>query len=448
VGLAARFPLRTRLTGLAAAGAALVLTVGALLLYAGLGAALSDAVTAELRVRAGDVAADPSTVPAISPSGGLMTQVVAADGAVIAPAGEEPLVTAAELERAGDGELVIDRRVETIGSNARTLIHPDEGADGVIQYVVVAGSTTSIARAREWLGLVLGVAGPLMVVAVAVTAWLLTGAALRPVRRMTRRAATISLREPDARLPEMSGRDEIAELSQTLNRMLGRIEATIAHERSFIDDASHELRTPIAVLRAELELARLQLDDDDDPVRTAAALESALEETDRLARLAEQLLVVARADAGRLVERPEPVELLDAARRGASRIRRDDLAVHVEGAEVSVFSDRLAIDQLLANLLSNAARWAAGRVQVDVRPDDGEALVRVADDGPGFGTDVLPRVFDRFGRGDPSRGRDGGGAGLGLAIVSAVVGAMGGRADVGNGEPLGGAWVEVRLPRR
>lgn len=109
-------------------------------------------------------------------------------------------------------------------------------------------------------------------------------------------------------------------------------------------------------------------------------------------------------------------------------------------------TDPFAVDQVLTNLLTNAVRWAAGRVQVDVSRDGQDAVVRVADDGPGFSTDVMPRVFDRFGRGDPSRGRGGGGAGLGLAIVSVVLAALGGRAEVGNGHPLGGAWVEVRLP--
>jgi signal transduction histidine kinase len=356
--LSARFSLRVRLTVFAAAAAAVVLTVGALLLYDGLASALDNAVTAELRVRADDVAVEVAEGAPLPTGSDLITQVLTDDGRVLEPPADPPIASAAETRAAGS-ELIVDRPIAGIGTQARLLLRSVRLGDGTSAVVAVAGSTAPIERAQDRLVVVLGAAGPVMVMVVAAMAWLLTGAALRPVARMTRRAATISLREPDARLPQPRGRDEIAQLAATLNAMLDRIAETVAHERAFIDNASHELRSPLAVLRSELELARLELNDEHDSAEMRRTLDSGLEETDRLIALTERLLVLARADAGRLVGPPEAVDLDELLCRTVDRVDAGDVGVELRRRGAVALADPLAVEQLVTNLIANAARWGA-----------------------------------------------------------------------------------------
>lgn len=313
---------------------------------------------------------------------------------------------------------------------------------------MVAGSTAPIEQAQRRLALVLGIAGPSMVVVVAATAWLLTTAALRPVARMTRRAKVLSsLHEAEDRLPQPPGRDEIAELGSTLNAMLARIEATVAQERAFIDNASHELRTPLAVLRSELELARIEVSTGPDAARTTAALDSALEETDRLVALAERLLVLAKADARRLVGPDDVVHLGDVASRVVRRVDDEGLDVQLHVGQATVRGDADALEQLLGNLVENAAHWSTGCIRLEATTSAEAVVLEVADDGPGFAPEVLDRAFDRFSRADVSRSNRTGGTGLGLAIAAAIAEASGGHIEAANeGSPLGGARVTVTLP--
>ncbi|MGV3758737.1 MAG: sensor histidine kinase [Actinomycetota bacterium] len=441
----ARFSLRSRLTLLAAGAAAVVLTITALFLYDGLFSAIDDAVTAELRIRAQDVAAEIEAGTDPTMAGALVTQVLTPDGEVLVPAGAEPLLGRSDLP-ADQSEIVMDRPVVSIGDAARVLLRRVPATDGSERVVVVAGSTRPIEQARERLVLVLGIAGPAMVLAVAGMAWLLTSAALRPVARMTHRAATLSLQEPDSRLPQPPGDDEIAALGRTLNAMLARIESTVAHERAFVDDASHELRTPLAVLRSELELARLEIAEGADRATTTAALDSALEETDRLISLANRLLVLARADAGQLVGEPQPVALAALVERLVTHASTGAPSIEVDIGDATVWGDPSAIEQILGNLLSNASRWARTKVRLDASSHAGQTTIRVADDGPGFDDQLLEHAFDRFSRAGAARASDTGGAGLGLAIVATSTAALGGHVFAGNGPPLGGACVTIVLP--
>lgn len=446
VDLASSLSLRARLTLLAAVGAGLVLPLVVGLLYGAVSDALDDAVTAELRVRAEDVAAEVGAGLRPVMNEGLVTQVLDADGSVVGSAGGEPLVGRDDLPTEAGMEVVQDRPVSSIGENARVLVRrlsPGTGGG----WVVVAGSTNPIVEVERRLAVLLGIAGPLLVLGVALTAWLLTRSALQPVQRMTRRAATLSFEKPHERLPQPPGRDELAELGRTLNAMLARIEATVAHERAFVDDASHELRTPIAVLRGELEIARLELGDGAEESGPARALDSALEETDRLARITEQLLVLARADVGRLADTRERVSLMAAAARVVDRTDAGRIQLQVTGSEVHVLADPDLVDQVLTNLVSNALRFARRVVRITIGTDDGVVVVRVDDDGPGFDAGLLDRATDRFARAGRSRTRGGGGAGLGLAIVAAIVESLDGRIQLGNDGVRGGAAVTVRIPK-
>jgi signal transduction histidine kinase len=222
--------------------------------------------------------------------------------------------------------------------------------------------------------------------------------------------------------------------------MLARLRVAFEREQAFVDDASHELRTPVAVLRGELELALASADDPDEVER---ALRSALGEAERLSRLAEDLLLLARERAGSLVLRREPVDLLDLATDEADRLGRIlRLEITVTGDPVVVAGDGDRLRQVLGNLAANSAAAGASTARVRLGTDGGAATLQFADDGPGFPPGMA--LFERFVRGD--RSRSGTGAGLGLSIVRAVVSAHGGEVAAGNGAPLGGAVVTARLP--
>lgn len=435
--------LRARLTLLLLAGTVAVFAIAVSALYVDVRAEANNAVTAELRVRAADLAANTGR-RSVGRVAGVVSQIIDANDRVVSPAGEEPLLNHGQLLQARQHELIVDGRVPDVGENARLLARPSQQASHRGWVVVAAASTSAATRAARRLALLLAVGGPLLVIAITAAGWFLAGAALRPVRRMAREAATISLIEPGRRLPQPPGNDEIAELGRTLNQMLARIEATLAHERAFVDDASHELRTPIAVLRGELELAVMDVDDHESIRR---GLQSALEETDRLARLTDGLLVLARADAGQITATVGETDVLEVATRAVERLPRvDGISVHVVGEAVTARADPSWIDEIVTNLVTNATRYAHHEVRVEVGADERAAVVRVADDGPGFPDDLLDRAFDRFTRAGTVRGRNDGGTGLGLAIVASIARALRGDARASNGAPLGGAVVEVSLP--
>jgi signal transduction histidine kinase len=220
----------------------------------------------------------------------------------------------------------------------------------------------------------------------------------------------------------------------------------MARERRFVADASHELRTPLGLLQAELELAlrrprsKEELED---------ALRSAAGEADRLARLAEDLLVLARLDEGRLPLQREalsPGELLaTVARRFEARARDEARPLSVETPPgLEVVGDRLRLEQALGNLVDNALVHGAGTVRLEAARHDGFVDLRVADEGQGFPPDFLPHAFDRFTRGSEARG--GGVSGLGLAIVQAIAEAHGGEARAANLAPHG-AVVTIAVPQ-
>lgn len=442
--LARHFSLRARLAVVTAAGAMVVLGAGALLLYRDLSNELSDAITEELAIRVDDLAIDYQDGQLTAGEGLVSTQAIDQNGDVISPPGVDRMLTTDELARASRGQIIVDRSVPGEGEHARLLARPINGPNDAMLVGVAAVSTDPLVNAHNRLTVVLAIAGPALAAAVAATAWVLAGAALRPVRQMASEAATITMAQAGRRLPQPAGDDEIAELGLTLNAMLARIEETINHERAFIDDAAHELRTPIAVLRGELELAS---HDPGDREAVAEGLASALEETDRLAHLTDDLLTLARADAGQLIPGDATTELLSATRAVVRRLpHRDNVRIEVRGEPTVIRGEQDWIHQIIMNLVANADRYAATRIVITAGRSDGHGTLRVADDGPGFPEELLPRVFDRFARGDGARGRSQGGAGLGLAIIASLAHALGGTVTATNAAPLDGACVEVELP--
>jgi two-component system, OmpR family, sensor kinase len=241
--------------------------------------------------------------------------------------------------------------------------------------------------------------------------------------------------------------DEIGRLGRTLNEMLARLEVSFKRERAFVSDASHELRTPLAILRTELELAlrgHATRDELEDAVRSAA------EETERLNQLADDLLVIARSDQGRLPVRPADIDadslLTGVAHRFSARARAERRTLRAESADgLTLTADRARLEQALANMVDNALRHGGGDVVLSAARDDGHMELHVRDHGPGFPAAFLPTAFERFSRADEARSR--GGTGLGLAITSAVARAHGGEAHASNLDG-GGAdvWLEIPHP--
>jgi len=296
-------------------------------------------------------------------------------------------------------------------------------------------------RLEEELERALTLGLPILAVAVALGGWLLTGAMFKPVRSMIVQADTISAREPGERLAISGGGAELRALAARLNAMLDRIDDAAARERAFLDDASHELRTPISIVRGELELARSRLAEGD---QLRAPLDSVLDEVERLEQLAHNLLVLARSRSGSLTAGDMPVDLetvMERAARAVSR-RAQSRAVHVRCSGNGVVNgDESALQRAVLNLLDNAVRYAAGEVTVTVTEHAASVDVTVADDGPGFDEALLPHAFDRYTR-DPDSG---GGMGLGLAITAAIVAAHGGTVSAAN-QPGRGAEVAFSLP--
>ena len=411
--------VRLRVTLAFALVMALVLGGTGLFLYLRLAADLDDAIERNLEARAG-----------VFSTGGedTIAQVLDASGRVVQTTEEapEPLLSQSEVQRALGEGLTLDAEVDD--EEVRLLATPVDG-----QVVVVGESLEDRDEAVESLGSLLLVGGPIALLLAALAGYAATAAALRPVERMRARAAAIEATDPGARLPVPDTHDEIARLGSTLNAMLDRIEAAFARERTFVADASHELRTPLAILKAELELA---LGRGRSKEELTGALRSAAEETDRLVALAEDLLVIARSDQGRLPIRREELRAGELLERVRDRHAPDaTIAAGADGLVVN--ADPLRLEQALGNLLDNARRHGGPHIELAAEPRGDTVRLHVRDDGPGVPEALA--AFERFTRGDSARGR--GGAGLGLAIVDAVARAHGGRAGAD------GADVWIELPR-
>lgn len=311
--------------------------------------------------------------------------------------------------------------------------------------VAVASSLAPRDAALDHLLAQLALSAPLALLIASGAGYILAAAALRPVDQLRRKAAQISAQTPGDRLPIPAARDEIARLSKTLNEMLERIESALTHERRLVGDASHELRTPLAMLKAELELALSR-------TRTVEELEqavrSAAQETDRLAELAEDLLLLARSDQGQVPLQREHLYLLSLLEAVRARFAAD---AEQQGREITVHclpglathADPGRLTQAVSNLVENALHYGGGTVDLAASHSNGKLEIHVTDQGPGFPPGFLDRAFERFSRADAAR--VGQGSGLGLAIVELIAVSHGGKADARNrvGE---GADVWLAIP--
>ena len=378
-------------------------------------------------------------------------RVVASDGELI---DLDPLITEGQVREVRAGRQILT-----------TVDHPQEGDELRLLAVVldideppqieledaanepqdlvavVAASLAPANEAQQALLRIYGLAALLATVAAALLGFAIARKALAPIARLTSDADDFKASDLQRRLSEPERLDEVGRLARTLNDLLDRLAGAVERERAFTADAGHELRTPLAILRTELELAR----QDGGEARIRSALDSALEECDRVSSLVEDLLVLARAEDAS--PRAHSVDLGEVARSVVTRFqsiaKRKGVQLHADGDAI-VNGDEQGLERSVSNLVDNALRHTpeGGTVSVSVAPTTYGATLRVRDTGEGVPEDDLGRLFERFYR--PDGVRAGGGAGLGLAIVASVAERHGGRVTAENCSD-GGLAVRVEL---
>ncbi|MGH3029299.1 MAG: sensor histidine kinase [Gaiellaceae bacterium] len=454
-----KLPIRLRLTLAFALAMGAVIVATGVFLHLRLASSLEEAIDEGLEVRAAELAgpvARGETGLGERPETGFVdqderfAQVIDPEGGIVDATplvAQRPLVGPDELARAASEDAFTFQRgdIPGIEGEIRLLAVPIEGRDRTLVLVVGASLEERDDALRGFLG-ELVIVGPAALVLASVLGYALATAALRPVESMRAEAAAISAAEPGRRLPLPQSRDEVHRLGDTLNAMLERLENALERERSFVSDASHELRTPLALLKTELELALRR-------PRSAAELEQAIRsaaaESDRLARLAEDLLVLARFDQGRLPLRRGPLSaaviLANVAERFRPEAENEGRSIKVDSPDgLEVVGDELRLEQAFGNLVDNALRHGRGAVLLRAVDSDGRVELHVTDEGEGFTPEFFAHAFERFSRADEAR--SGEGAGLGLAIVRVIAGAHGGSAHARNREG-GGADVWVSLAK-
>ena len=442
-----RLSLRLRITLVTAVVVAVVVALGGILILVALRAELVAAADEAVEARADEIARlaaddalprplppmhDPVTFSEVVSGGRTVT---ATDSLLGGPGFDLPEQEAGQVDVSGVPRLPLagtgPYRVAAQG------VDTPSGPMTVFVAVSIAhlDHTMAVAARIGAIGVVL------LVVVLATVTWLAIGRSLAPVEGIRARAEAITGQNLDRRVPVPDQLDEIGRLARTVNQMLGRLERSAARQRRFVADAAHELRSPIASLRVQLETAR-------DTERTAGREGDMLYETTRMEGLVDQLVVLARADADTSWLRLETVDLDDLIDSAVTSLApRDGLVIDTSAVEpVQLCGDARLLEQVVRNLVHNALGHARGTVRVSTSAaGDDLAVLIVDDDGPGVPEDRRDDIFERFVRLDVSRDRDHGGVGLGLAIVAEIVRAHGGRVHVGD-SPSGGARFVVELP--
>jgi signal transduction histidine kinase len=445
-GRLGRASVRLRTTAVAVLVVAIALLVGAFTLVALVRGSLREGLETSAEQRASALAeqVESSGLPAagspdddgdVDEPDDLVWQVMDADGTVVRSS--QPLSAPLPTEDADEARLP--------GADHPYVVETDDATtSGQVYEIAVAVSLEEVADSTAALVTPLLVGLPLVLLLVGGTTWVVASRALAPVERIRREVEQITGDRLDRRVPEPPSRDEIHRMAQTMNQMLERLEDSRDRQQQFVADASHELRSPLASIRQTAEVARAH----PGALPEGELAETVLEESARMQRLVEQLLVLTRVDEGVVTRTHHDVDLDDLALAEARRVVRSGLDVDTSGVGAGRLSgDQTSLAQVVRNLVDNAARHADESIAVAVRAvGDGVELV-VEDDGPGIPEEQRRRVFERFVRLDEARARDAGGSGLGLAIVHEIVAAHGGTVAISS-SGRGGARVVVRLPAR
>lgn len=426
--------LRARLTVVATLLLGVGIAAGAVLLVATGSRALQAAVDSGALRSANEVAAlvNARRLPDPVPEGGEGTaaiQVVDALNRVRAASGGTdrlvPVLRPSEVAAVRSGARLVVPGSRIGLSGPLRVVGVAAGPASDPQTVVVAVDFGGARSGTKVLALGIAIGAPLLLAVVALAMWWVTGRALRPVEELRRGAAGLS---GPGRLPVPPAQDEIRRLAETLNDMLGRLDAAGARQRAFVSDAAHELRSPLASARTQLEVASVV----DAGTPAGALADDVLLDVERLGKLVDDLLLLARLDEA--PRRPrEPVDLHALAGDVVARYSAARVPVVLSPCETTcvVSADPGAVRHILVNLVDNAVRHARSCVTVSAGPGS----LSVTDDGPGIPIADRDRVFDRFTRLDWDRGRDSGGAGLGLAIVRELATTHGGTVSLGDADP-------------
>lgn len=440
-----RLPLRIRLTAAYAATIAIVLAATGILIFLEFSSGFDRRTDTELEERQVTIARlaherrTPEAVVALA--GEAYVQVYRDSGPVLASSrllAQGRLLQPADIARAAQAPLVGEHPVPGTSERARVRAFAISGG----RVAAIGEPLEERAEELRGLAIILGVSLPVALLLASLAGYLVARSALRPVELMRARAATLDAGERGARLPRPGTRDELDRLAVTLNDLLDRTGDALQRERRIVGNASHELRTPISVLRTRVEVA---LRDRLDEAGLRATLEDTRADAIRLSRLADDLLVLARADQREVPLRLEPLDVHDLLEATVARHRGADVRIGeaiTGGAVVLGDPDRVA--QILDNLVANALLHGSSPVRVGARIEGRDVALTVSDHGPGLPVAFIDRAFDRFSQAAPSGPARG--TGLGLAIVEALARAQGGSATIENA-PSGGAIATVVLPQ-
>lgn len=427
---------------LAGGGIALVLV-----LKVSLTSSVQQSVVQRVKDAAAQVGADDieAVTPILnaSPGDATVIQIIDSAGTVVLSSpsieGEPAIVTGAVPA----GEPSTQELPLAFVDNAPYLVAAVAAKSSQGEVTVVAAQ--SLAQVQKVYGLVawlLLVGSPFLLAAVGAVTWLAVGRSLTSVDRIRSRVDTIGAADLDERVPVPAAQDEIARLAVTMNHMLDRLESSATTQRQFVADASHELKSPLASMRASLDVAK-SIGGGDALVEAEPVLS---DEVDRMTRLVADLLLLAKADEGEVQLHRVHVDLDELVAGEARRLRSQTsltVTTDVEPVQVTADSDRLA--QAVRNLVDNASRFAIHDVRLGVHVVDGDAVITIDDDGPGIPSGARDSVMRRFVRLDEHRARQHGGSGLGLAITGEIARLHGGRIAIGDSS-LGGAQVSLMLP--
>jgi signal transduction histidine kinase len=437
-----RTSVRLRITLAASVFVLLVTTVGSVVIVAMIAHSIShslidsarqDAAAIHAQLRAGVSPAEAATTGRHD----VVVQLLDDSGRVVASDRPERLKVPLRTGAGVTESATVPGLADTF-----TIVARGSTGTGDVALIVVGRSTEQRDETRAETAGILAVTVPLVVLVLAWIVWLSVGRALRPVEVMREEADAITATRLRSRLAVPAGADEIPRLARTLNAMLDRIDEGQRLQRQFVSDASHELRSPLTVIRQAAEVARRH------PGRIApdALADDVLAESERLEHLVGALLLLARMEGDEPRE-PEVVDLDDIVLTEVARAR-ERWSVGVDAHAVSAGRTRgsaVLLGQAVRNLLDNAGRHATTAVSVGLGERDGVVVLEIADDGSGIAVADRARVFDRFVRLDEARARDDGGSGLGLAIVRKIVESCGGSVEISD-SASGGACFVVRLP--